>query len=165
MEVVEQGTAPADIPWPLAGAILWPFAGDGAAIQAVQLGVQRIGQFTRAGFAGRADDGARGGVQHGAVGGDELLPGRGGAPPQRAGQRQILQVQGFQVFGEGIAAGRRCTEAMRRAPIQRAGKILGRDFPAGGAALGVQAGKERGVRREKGGKAGGGSIGSHGHRL
>ena len=140
-------------------------SGAGAAIQTVQLGVERIGKLTSAGFAGRSDDGARGSVQHRAVGGDEFLPGCGGAAPQRAGQRQILQVQGFQVFGEGIAARQRCAEAMRSALIERAGEILATRLSSGRRRFGVQAGKELGVGREKGGKAGGGGIGSHGHRL
>ncbi len=94
--------------------------------QAVQIGVERIGQLARVGVLPGAEsrDGARGAVKLGAELRDEEIPRRGTAEAARARKREVVCVQRFEMrfdlFGIFFCGGLRARESLRGAAFERA---------------------------------------------
>ena len=82
------------------------------AIEPVQLGIERIGEFARAGFSRRADDGARRRIEQRPVRRDELVPRRLGAALQRTDEGEIFEMERAEVGRQSVVGWKRCAEVM-----------------------------------------------------
>src|SRR5579872_5950564 len=117
------------------------------AVQAVKFRIERIGEFSRPLLAALAHDSPRRRPQNGPVLGDKRFPGRLGAVPKRARQRQIFQVKRPQIILCRLS--RRGRKMMCRAAVKRGGKLLAGNIPARRAGSYVQQLQERRVLGEE----------------
>ncbi len=108
------------------------------AFEAVEIGVERIGQFAGAfGVARGTEDGARGGVEIFAIARDEVFPSGCETRGARGSEGQILQAKAlemaFDVRGTCARRGtpRGARKIMRNAGAQRLVKEFAGECPAG----------------------------------
>ncbi len=128
--------------------------------EAIQIGVERIGQLARVGVlpGGVTCDGARGAVQLGAELRDEEIPRRGTAEAARASKREVGCVQGVEMRFDLFSVGRSIWKSLRGAAFERGLKLLAREIPfrwrGGFAPAAFDGGRERRGKLRSGGRRG-----------
>lgn len=110
-----------------------------AAIEAVKIGEERVGKFggfRGAGSAMKNRSGCR--MEVDAIAGKKLFPGGFAAFGTSAGQRQVLQMKGTEIFFELPRSGSAGGEALFGAAFQGSGPALCRESPAACLRLEIQ---------------------------
>ena len=100
--------------------------------EAVELGEERVGEFASfGGSRAAAEDGGCGGAKVWAIGGDEMLPGRFAIFHASGGERQILEMEGGEIFVKFLSREASTSQALLGASLQRRREMVRRKTPIG----------------------------------